>query len=303
MRPELWLLPILVEGFVETSFSSSSFSAQSGSYSTSSSVSLSSTVCPISRQVELCPELMKDVEESCECYNFCNRDFVGCCSKTSKSGSSCVVGCIADESNIGAVFGCTDRQRPPSPSSPFAALFGLVGENQEAADLLSGGPSGDELDDASDTAAPSALPSIAPAPSPLVNPPSPFDVLFGVVGENELAVSLISGTGSSTTAMESMWPSDSPSDSPSFVPTSSPATDTAILMDNVDGFETQPDSPSTTGFPSLRPTKSPSTVTRPTPTMAPVQAATSRMVSSMSPMLYHTHAVLSTSFLLFLFLN
>lgn len=73
--------------------------------------------CPFQEQTDLCPLNMftlaaqKDVDRQCECYNFCNGQFVGCCSA---AGEACEVNCILEGGgdSEGRVTGCRDSDRP-----------------------------------------------------------------------------------------------------------------------------------------------------------------------------------------------
>jgi len=72
--------------------------------------------CPFQEQKDLCPLNMLKLAQSsddqqCECYNFCNGQFVGCCS--GQAGDVCDVNCILERGDSeGRVTGCRNSDRP-----------------------------------------------------------------------------------------------------------------------------------------------------------------------------------------------
>jgi len=81
-----------------------------------------SPICPFQDQADLCPIHMLQLAEAqnnnnnaaqpCDCYNFCNGQFVGCCS--SRPGVVCDFECVLDGVSEGPVTGCRDEDRPPA---------------------------------------------------------------------------------------------------------------------------------------------------------------------------------------------
>lgn len=71
--------------------------------------------CPTPVQKDRCPEEMANLEAgiSCECYNFCNGEFLKCCDKTGLGqDAECQLEClVSDVGGGGSVFGCTDADR------------------------------------------------------------------------------------------------------------------------------------------------------------------------------------------------
>lgn len=70
-------------------------------------------ICPV-RKRELCSERMRDVDDTCDCYNFCNGELIACCTQDEENGVmvNCDVSCIEEAGDEGAVYGCTDDDRP-----------------------------------------------------------------------------------------------------------------------------------------------------------------------------------------------
>ena len=83
--------------------------------------------CPFVEQPDRCPRnmlllLRNDASSSsmpCNCYNFCNGNFVGCCSYQEESSQQtisnpCDFDCILDGTSEGRVTGCRDTDTPPA---------------------------------------------------------------------------------------------------------------------------------------------------------------------------------------------